>query len=726
MTLNKQLEQHFKSILILIFLTQTISCAFAPWEKPPVKAETPEEEVAIAKNAAAQKPNDTKLRKNVLVAQEEAVAQLATLAEQAKAKGQYQEANDFYNRILSFLPEDPTAISGKAEIELLIAQSKKMDKVPALSANNQTEAATEIVRGVLVENPQQNQAKQYQQQIKDKNAPLITAPPRLKPPFNKPVTLELRDANIKVVFEALSRATGINFILDKDIRPDTKATIFIKQARIEDAIDLVLSSNGLQKKALSENTALVFPNTQAKLKDYQDLMIRSFYLTNTSAKQVSALLKTMLKTKDIFVDDRLNMLVMRDTPEIIRLAEKLVAANDLEDPEVMLEIEVLEVSRSRLQELGIEFPSRIALNSLIPITTVTSATGVVASSTINTATQLTLEGLLNTKRNRFDVSPNPAVNFRKINGDVNLLSNPRIRVKNNEKAKILVGDKVPIITTTSTANVGVSESVQYVDVGLKLDVEPRITLDDFVNIKIGLEVSSLGEKTTTRNGATVYTIGTRNANTVLRLKNGETQILAGLILDDERKNASKVPGLGDIPIIGRLFSNQEDRKSKTEIVLAITPRIIVNISRPQAEISEYWSGSENRISDKPQINLPAINRVAIPQDGLSEQMRLRQLQSQDNQIPAGAPASATNPIQTETELSEQPETSENPDGTEFLPNQKPQLLTPELIAPESAPPQPAPPQPTTPQPTAPQSTAPASSEPLTPPIIDPASPPPAP
>ena len=273
---------------------------------------------------------------------------------------------------------------------------------------------------------------------------------------------------------------------------------------------------------------------------------------------------------------------------------------------------------------------------------------------------------------------------------------------------------MPIITTTSTANVGVSESVQYVDVGLKLDVEPRITLDDFVNIKIGLEVSSLGEKTITRNGATVYTIGTRNANTVLRLKNGETQILAGLILDDERKNASKLPGLGDIPLIGRLFSNQEDRKSKTEIVLAITPRIIGNISRPQAEISEYWSGSENRISDKPQINLPATNRVAIPQDGVSEQMRLRQLQTQDNQKPAAKLPSTTNPLQPEIELSVQPETSVNPDGSEFLPNLvEPQPSTPEPIATE----------PVTPQPTV---TQPMATEPVTPPIIDPASPPPAP
>jgi general secretion pathway protein D len=341
----------------------------------------------------------------------------------------------------------------------------------------------------------------------------------------------------------------------------------------------------------------------------------------------------MLKTKDIFVDERLNMMTMRDTPEVIRIAEKLVAANDLADPEVMLDIEVLEVSRSRMQELGVEFPNRIAVNSLIPITTVTSATGVVASSTMNASTQLTLEGLLNLNKGRFDVSPNPAVNFRKTTGDVNLLSNPRIRVRNNEKAKILVGDKVPVITTTSTANVGISESVQYVDVGLKLDVEPRITADNYVNIKVGLEVSSLGEKTITRNGATVYTIGTRDASTILRLKDGETQVLAGLISDDERKNASKLPGLGDIPLLGRLFANQQDQKTKTEIVLAITPRIISNIARPSAEVSEYWSGTDTLISDKPQVSLPAAILPLSPQEKQREKVRLQQVQEKPVVMP---------------------------------------------------------------------------------------------
>ena len=575
----------------LLVLTQLAGCAFAPWEHTKPAQKTPEDAVKAAEAQLQLKPDEVKHLKTLHVNKESAVNQLMTLAEQARLAGDAEAAQGYYDRVLAISPAHQQALLSKQAMVRKAELSKKVQQATQQAGDQQLTLAKTLVHEVLLENPQQPQAEALNQQLDAQAHQASLQPPRLKPSSDKPITLELRDANIKVVFEALSRATGINFVLDKDIKPETKATVFIKKMRIEDAIDMVLASNGLEKKALSENSALVFPNTPQKFKDYQDLMIRSFYLNNTSAKQVSGLLKTMLKTKDIFVDERLNMIVMRDTPEIVRIAEKLVQANDMADPEVMLDIEVLEVSRSRLQELGIVYPNQLAV--------------------LGASTGLTLEALKNITSSTIGVSPNPAVNFKKTTGDVNLLSNPRIRVKNNEKAKILVGDKVPIITTTSTANVGISESVTYVDVGLKLDVEPRVTLDNFVNIKVGLEVSSLGEKTVTNNGATVYTIGTRNANTVLRLKHGETQILAGLILDDERKNASKLPGLGDIPLLGRLFSSQEDRKSKTEIVLAITPRVLGNIQLPKADVSEYWSGTETVISDKPRISVPATSDVPM-------------------------------------------------------------------------------------------------------------------
>jgi len=654
-------------LTLVVFLTQLTSCAFAPWEESKFKNLPPEARVAETKKLLASEPDKTNVRKDYYVNKESAIVELLTQAEQARLNGDLENAIRLFDRVLSIAPDNQSAIVGKQEINNEKQANEKLQKASEAIAKNNIQLANSLVHEVLLEDPLNKNALKLKQDIKDKSEHSSNQPPELKAPFDKPITLELRDANIKVVFDALSKATGINFILDKDIRPDTKATIYVKKMPVEDAIDMVLSSNGLEKKALSENTALIYPSNPQKLKTYQDLMIRNFYLNNTTAKQVSAMLKAMLKIKDMYVDDRLNMIVIRDTPEVVRIAENLIKANDIADAEVMLNIEVLEVSRSRLQELGITYPTQLSVLS-------TATTG------------LTLEALKSVSSSTIGVSPNPAVNFKKTNGDVNLLSNPRIRVKNNEKAKILVGDKVPIITTTSTANVGVSESVTYVDVGLKLDVEPRVTLDDYVNIKVGLEVSSLGDKTVTTNGATVYTIGTRNANTVLRLKDGETQILAGLILDDERKNANKVPGLGDIPLIGRLFSNQEDKKSKTEIVLVITPRIIGNIQLPNAEISEYWSGTENIISDKPMVSIPSSGniRTVSPSDRLLEQRERRAAEinrttpppSAGEQVIPETPLPSTESVSVPEDLSDETTVDDNLNETNQTESTQENLSTP--------------------------------------------------
>src|SRR5687767_10038942 len=145
--------------------------------------------------------------------------------------------------------------------------------------------------------------------------------------------------------------------------------------------------------------------------------------------------------------------------------------------------------------------------------------------------------------------------LRQQDASTNVLANPRIRVKNKEKARIHIGDRVPVITTTAAATGGfVSESVSYLDVGLKLEVEPLVHLEDEVGIKVALEVSNIAREVRGVGSSTlVYQIGTRNATTVLRLRDGETQVLAGLINDDDRRTANRVPGIGDWPVIGRLF-----------------------------------------------------------------------------------------------------------------------------------------------------------------------------
>jgi general secretion pathway protein D len=207
---------------------------------------------------------------------------------------------------------------------------------------------------------------------------------------------------------------------------------------------------------------------------------------------------------------------------------------------------------------------------------------------------------LNTTNGLVWFTANPAIvaNLLATDSDNKLLANPKVRVKNREKAKVHIGQKVPVITTTSTANVGVSSSVSYLDTGLKLDVEPNIYLRDEVAIKVGLEVSNITQ-TLNISGTVAYQLGTRNAATVLQIKNGETAILAGLIQDDDRVTAQKVPGLGDIPIVGRLFRNQTDDREKTEIVLLITPRIVRSINWPQSAVLDTPVGTDSSIGSPP-------------------------------------------------------------------------------------------------------------------------------
>ncbi|HEU4923923.1 MAG TPA: hypothetical protein VFT23_12715, partial [Burkholderiales bacterium] len=264
----------------------------------------------------------------------------------------------------------------------------------------------------------------------------------------------------------------------------------------------------------------------------------------------------------------------------VRMVEKLIAAQDLGEPEVMLEVEVLEVGQNTLSQIGIQWPSSGSLS-------VIGAAGVPGQITGTEAQNLASGNF------RITVSdPLLALNLREQAGRSNLLANPRIRVKNKEKARIHIGDKVPVITTTAGATGFVSESVNYLDVGLKLEVEPLVSLEDEVGIKVGLEVSNISQEVKTTGGTVAYQVGTRNAATTLRLRDGETQVLAGLISDEDRRTASKVPGVSRLPVVGRLFSNNGETVNKTEVVLLITPRVIRNIERPGARIEEFNSGTE--------------------------------------------------------------------------------------------------------------------------------------
>lgn len=534
---------------------------------------------------AAAHPNNLQLRSALLRGRELAARQLLAQADQLRADNRLDEAEKLYRETLQRFGENTRASEGLQAVTRNRAHAEKITTARTLMQSGKNEEARRLLKTVLAENRNQTDALTLLKQLDDA-AKMPVA--ELDPALNKTITLEFRDAPIGQVFQALSQLSGLNFILDKDIPGDLRTTIYARNTPLANAIQFILTPHHLDHKIINANTVLVYPKTPDKLANYQDKVVKSFYLSNADPKATLNLLKTVLKTRDVYVDERLNLLVLRDTQEVVDLAEKLIAMQDMADPEVMLEVEVLEIKRSRLSELGLQFPNQLSV--LTPAG----------------ADALTLFDLRHLTRAGVGMAPNPTLNIKREDSDVNLLANPRIRVKNREKAKIHIGDRVPVITTTSTANVGISESVSYLDVGLKLDVEPNISLSDEVGIKVGMEVSSIVKEITSKNGTLVYQVGTRNATTNLRLKNGETQILAGLINDEERKTANKLPGLGEIPLLGRLFSSHKDDNSKTEIVLLITPHILRNLSLPDGRDRQFNAGADNSFGSGPMNLLPEM------------------------------------------------------------------------------------------------------------------------
>jgi general secretion pathway protein D len=540
-----------------------------------------EQALALLDRASREHPDKLDYRTEYFRARDLLAAQWLAQAEVLRSGNQPEAAGALYARVLKHDAENARARAGLEQLDADARHRAIVASVESLVKEERYLQALDTLRPVLVENPQHRDARRLQRVIEERTAKPALAPQRLKI-AGTPISLELRDVTLRAVFDTISRNTGVSFVLDRDVRADQRTTLVLRNAAPEELIRLVLATNQLEQKVVNETTVLVFPNTPQKLREYQELVVKTFYLANADVRQTANMIRALVKTRDLFIDEKLNLLVIKDTPNAVRLAERLIAAQDLAEPEVMLHVEVMEVGSRRLLELGIRWPDSLAVS----LQGAAGTAGVISlPEWLNRGSELV--------QLRF-TDPLFLFMLRQQDGSTNVLANPRIRVKNKEKARIHIGDRVPVITTTAAATGGfVSESVSYLDVGLKLEVEPLIYLDDEVGIKVALEVSNIAAEVRSPGSSTLaYQIGTRNASTVLRLRDGETQILAGLISDEDRRSADRVPGVGNMPVIGRLFSNTRDSVAKSEIVLLITPRLVRTLARPEVRAAEFAAGTE--------------------------------------------------------------------------------------------------------------------------------------
>lgn len=394
----------------------------------------------------------------------------------------------------------------------------------------------------------------------------------------KPVTLNFRQTSIRSAYEFLARFFKINVIFDDAVRAKP-VTLFVKDITLEQALSLLVTTSKTFYKKIGPNTILVAPDTPQKRGQYEDYIIRTFHLNTIKSTEMVKIIRAVLKVSKLTNNKELNTLIVRDTKPVIKLVEKLIANNDRKIPGLILDVEILEVNRTKAEQLGFDFGS-YEIGAAIPPYRLTGS----FRRASNTGT-LTV----------------PSLTFRFFKQDVEAktLANPKIRVLTGKSAKIHIGDRVPLRASTITETTGqVRTTFNYTDIGIRLNVEPTIHLDNSVTVKLDLEVSTLGENLGTPNDP-AFRIGTRNASTVMLLRDGETAILGGLIRDEERRSRVKIPLLGSIPIIGALFTRKDDSSTRTDILLTITPRVVRGWDLGSRKSRSFYSGSANSYSTRP-------------------------------------------------------------------------------------------------------------------------------
>ena len=581
-------------------------------------------------------------------------------AEEAAANQHYKRARDYLKErkldlaIIElqqavFLNPTNAAIQGALKTVLNMKQAEEHYRASLtfVELNRLGDAINELSRAVELdpENPKYQDTLDKLQKKKSE----IEPDEALTLASDKPITLNFKNTNIKEVFELMSKLSGINILFDEEVRAQP-VTIFVKDVSFQYALNLLLSTNKLFMKKISADTIIIVPKTKPKMDQYQDLVMKTFYLNNARAKDAVNLLRSMLDTRKVYVNEVLNSITVRETPEKVKLVEKIIAANDLKEAEVILDVEILEIARTNSLSYGWNFQPGLVAGASVQGT----ALGTGSPATAGITQGITLNEFRNLSGDNIILTlPSLLLTLIKQDSDAQTLANPRVRVLNNKQAKFHIGERIPIQTSTvqSTTTIAVTSTFEYKDVGIKLAIEPIIHLNNTVSLKMNLEISNLGEAIDFGNGQKQYKFGTRSADTSINLRDGETVIIGGLIKDEERKTRNSIPLLGDLPVIGKLFSRNDDGTVKTDILMSITPNIVRTMELPDKDLQSFWSGTEEAYDVKPlfvtgtaKSSKPAeraVDKVAVL-DALAK--RDQQAAPKPAEDQAGAPQEAVSAV----------------------------------------------------------------------------------
>lgn len=460
-------------------------------------------------------------------------------------------------------------------------------------------------------------------------APLASRPPELKPLSNAPITLTMsRDS--KAVFDTIGKLAGLTVIYDPDFVTKQINTT-LNNVTLEQALDIVSLQSKAFWKPVTENIIFVIPDQPQKRRDYEEEVVKTFYLGNTVQPQditeIITGLRQLLDMKRLQQLNSQNAIIARDTPDKLALAEKMIRDIDKAKPEVVIQVEVVQARTDRMRALGI-LPGQTASAAIVPNTTTTSTTtGTTTNSGTSSPGTITLSQLRGITNSDIALTiPSITANAVLTDAYTRIIQNPEIRSIDGQPAKLRVGDKVPVATGSFQAGVGVGSTggagvvnplvntqFQYLDVGVNVDITPRVHPNHEISMKVKVEVSSV-TGTATIGGIQQPIISQRTIEHDIRLKEGEVSVLGGLFEKDDSRTLNGWPGLAKIPILRYFFSEDSSDKQDNEVLIVLTPHIVRMPEWTKANLQPLYSGTETNVQVRREasIRAPVIQPPAPP------------------------------------------------------------------------------------------------------------------
>ena len=503
--------------------------------------------------------------------------------------------------------------------------------------------------------------QQEEQPVMENGQPVLASqPPELKPLSRAPINLKMSN-DVKVVFDTIAKLAGLTVIYDPDLQARRISTE-LNNVTLEQALDIVSLESKSFWKPITENIIMVIPDQTQKRRDYEEQVVRTFYLSNVAIPQdlteITTGLRQLLDVKRIQQINSQNAIVVRATPDQLALIDKIIRDIDKAKPEVIIQVEVLEARIDNMRNLGI-LPGQTATIAINPNATTNTSSGSSSNTTNNNATPgaVTLKQLTHLNQNDVVLTlPSATANFLLTDTTTRIIENPEIRAIDGQQAKLNIGDRVPVATGSFQAGVGVGSTAgagfvnplvntqfQYIDVGVNVEVTPHVHPNRDVSMKVQIEVSSVTGQATI-GGIQQPIISQRKIAHEIRLKEGEVSILAGLINRVDTKTLNGWPGLAKIPIIHYLFAENSSELQDTEDLIVLVPRIVRMPEWTRANLRGLYSGTETLPAVKRELDIKAPTANPSPQaitPGAASQVLSATPTSATN--PVSAPANGTSP-----------------------------------------------------------------------------------